>query len=114
MSGPSVCVLPRARFYPHIGKLSHRCPRHSAFRRSSPHRPVGHLARRRLRRARRPGPEGPGGVLPRRGAASGHTNAEIASVLHVARRTVETHLTATYRKLGIRRRVELSAVLNGR
>ncbi|WP_328720242.1 LuxR C-terminal-related transcriptional regulator [Streptomyces sp. NBC_00247] len=40
-------------------------------------------------------------------AADGHTNTEIAGLLHLARRTVETHLTNTYRKLGIRRRVEL-------
>ncbi|MGW1464687.1 LuxR C-terminal-related transcriptional regulator [Streptomyces sp. NPDC002308] len=40
-------------------------------------------------------------------AADGHTNTEIADLLHLARRTVETHLTNTYRKLGIRRRVEL-------
>ncbi|MFH9387994.1 AAA family ATPase [Streptomyces albidoflavus] len=40
-------------------------------------------------------------------AAEGHTNTEIADLLHLARRTVETHLTSTYRKLGIRRRTEL-------
>ncbi|MFF7359882.1 AAA family ATPase [Streptomyces sp. NPDC008125] len=40
-------------------------------------------------------------------AADGHTNTEIADLLHLARRTVETHLTNTYRKLGIRRRIEL-------
>lgn len=44
-------------------------------------------------------------------AAGGRTNTEIADLLHVARRTVETHLTSTYRKLGIRRRGELSAAL---
>ncbi|MEU5200507.1 AAA family ATPase [Streptomyces scabiei] len=44
-------------------------------------------------------------------AAQGHTNTEIAQLLHVARRTVETHLTSTYRKLGIRRRAELGAAL---
>ncbi|MFD6530261.1 LuxR C-terminal-related transcriptional regulator [Streptomyces sp. NPDC060184] len=44
-------------------------------------------------------------------AADGHTNTEIADLLHLARRTVETHLTNTYRKLGIRRRVELVASL---
>ncbi|NUR03167.1 MAG: AAA family ATPase [Streptomyces sp.] len=45
-------------------------------------------------------------------AAEGRTNAEIAQLLHLARRTVETHLTSAYRKLGIRRRSELTAVLN--
>ncbi|MGP2439083.1 LuxR C-terminal-related transcriptional regulator, partial [Streptomyces sp. JW3] len=44
-------------------------------------------------------------------AADGRTNAEIADLLHLARRTVETHLTSTYRKLRIRRRMELRAVL---
>ncbi|WP_129312026.1 AAA family ATPase [Streptomyces sp. L2] len=44
-------------------------------------------------------------------AAEGHTNPEIADLLHLARRTVETHLTSTYRKLGIRRRGELKGAL---
>ncbi|MEU3612830.1 AAA family ATPase [Streptomyces sp. NPDC006872] len=44
-------------------------------------------------------------------AAAGRTNTEIAELLHVARRTVETHLTSTYRKLGIRRRAELRGSL---
>ncbi|MFG2621336.1 AAA family ATPase [Streptomyces sp. NPDC048507] len=45
-------------------------------------------------------------------AAAGRTNTEIADLLHVARRTVETHLTSTYRKLGIRRRSELPDTLH--
>ncbi|MFJ5683864.1 LuxR C-terminal-related transcriptional regulator [Streptomyces sp. NPDC093099] len=45
-------------------------------------------------------------------AANGRTNAEISELLHLARRTVETHLTSTYRKLGIRRRGDLTAALN--
>ncbi|MER6853681.1 AAA family ATPase [Streptomyces flaveolus] len=44
-------------------------------------------------------------------AAAGRTNTEIAELLHLARRTVETHLTSTYRKLRIRRRTELAAAL---
>ncbi|MFF9493984.1 AAA family ATPase [Streptomyces flaveolus] len=44
-------------------------------------------------------------------AAAGRTNTEIAELLHLARRTVETHLTSTYRKLRIRRRTELPAAL---
>ncbi|MFI6034146.1 ATP-binding protein [Streptomyces sp. NPDC051315] len=44
-------------------------------------------------------------------AADGRTNTEIAELLHLARRTVETHLTSTYRKLGIRRRGELREAL---
>ncbi|MFF2196630.1 AAA family ATPase [Streptomyces sp. NPDC058157] len=46
-------------------------------------------------------------------AASGLTNTEIAELLHVARRTVETHLTSTYRKLAIRRRSQLPTALDG-
>lgn len=46
-------------------------------------------------------------------AAAGRTNAEIAGALHLARRTVETHLTHAYRKLGIRRRGELGRALGG-
>uniref|UniRef100_A0AAU2A897 AAA family ATPase n=1 Tax=Streptomyces sp. NBC_00093 TaxID=2975649 RepID=A0AAU2A897_9ACTN len=45
-------------------------------------------------------------------ATNGRTNTEIAELLHVARRTVETHLTSAYRKLGIRRRAELMAALD--
>ncbi|MCQ9135278.1 MULTISPECIES: LuxR family transcriptional regulator [Streptomyces] len=44
-------------------------------------------------------------------AAEGRTNTEIAHALHLARRTVETHLTSTYKKLGIRRRGELREAL---
>ncbi|MFJ9249714.1 LuxR C-terminal-related transcriptional regulator [Streptomyces sp. NPDC101776] len=44
-------------------------------------------------------------------AADGRTNTEIADLLHLARRTVETHLTSSYRKLGIRRRGELPRTL---
>ncbi|GHF92987.1 helix-turn-helix transcriptional regulator [Streptomyces thermodiastaticus] len=44
-------------------------------------------------------------------AAEGRTNTEIADLLHLARRTVETHLTSTYRKLGIGRRGELRRAL---
>ncbi|MGI5278491.1 AAA family ATPase [Streptomyces rochei] len=47
-------------------------------------------------------------------AAAGRTNTEIADLLHLARRTVETHLTSTYRKLRIRRRTELPAALGPR
>ncbi|GAA2230814.1 hypothetical protein GCM10010232_16500 [Streptomyces amakusaensis] len=42
-------------------------------------------------------------------AVQGLTNDEIGSQLHLARRTVETHLTKAYRKLGITRRTQLAA-----
>ncbi len=48
----------------------------------------------------------------RRAAAGGSTNAEIARVLVVTLRTVETHLTSTYRKLDIRGRDQISAGLD--
>lgn len=44
-------------------------------------------------------------------AAEGRTNTEISGLLHVARRTVESHLTSTYRKLGIHGRGKLRAAL---
>ncbi|MFF9978048.1 AAA family ATPase [Streptomyces erythrochromogenes] len=46
-------------------------------------------------------------------AADGRTNAEISDLLHLARRTVETHLTSTYRKLGIQRRADLAGAMSG-
>ncbi|WP_457028235.1 AAA family ATPase [Kitasatospora sp. P5_F3] len=45
-------------------------------------------------------------------AAEGHSNPEIAELLHLALRTVETHLTNSFRKLGIRRRAEIAARLS--
>ncbi|MFK0294512.1 LuxR C-terminal-related transcriptional regulator [Streptomyces sp. NPDC090442] len=44
-------------------------------------------------------------------AAAGATNQEIAESLFLARRTVEMHLTSTYRKLGLAGRADLSAAL---
>jgi len=37
------------------------------------------------------------------------TNREIAAELHISIRTVESHLSAAYRKLGVRSRTELAA-----
>ena len=44
-------------------------------------------------------------------AAAGRTNAEIAGELSMGVRTVETHLTRAYRKLGVRSRTELAYAL---
>ena len=43
----------------------------------------------------------------------GNSNDEIARKLNVSRRTVEFHLTNIYRKLGVRRRTQLSSALAG-
>jgi DNA-binding NarL/FixJ family response regulator len=44
-------------------------------------------------------------------AAGGRTNREIAQELYVTPKTVEVHLSNTYRKLGIRSRRELAGAL---
>ncbi len=44
-------------------------------------------------------------------AAGGRTNTQIAQLLFIAPRTVETHLTSSYAKLGIRSRRELQGAL---
>jgi DNA-binding CsgD family transcriptional regulator/tetratricopeptide (TPR) repeat protein len=41
--------------------------------------------------------------------AAGHTNREVAARLFISIRTVETHLAAVYRKVGVRSRSELAA-----
>jgi DNA-binding CsgD family transcriptional regulator len=46
-------------------------------------------------------------------AAQGHSNPAIAQVLYVTRKTVETHLSRVYLKLGISGRSELAAALAG-
>ena len=71
------------------------------------------LAGARPRRERLSGPEALTAAELRVAilAAQGATNAEIAHELVVTRRTVETHLTSTYRKLDIKRRDELPAAL---
>lgn len=40
---------------------------------------------------------------------SGHTNVEVAALLHMSTKTVEANLTRIYRKLGVRSRTELAA-----
>ena len=44
-------------------------------------------------------------------AAEGLTNREVAQALFLTVKTVETHLSHTYRKLGIRSRAELPGAL---
>jgi DNA-binding NarL/FixJ family response regulator len=44
-------------------------------------------------------------------AADGRSNREIAEALFVTLRTVETHLTNAYRKLGVSRRADLTTAL---
>jgi DNA-binding CsgD family transcriptional regulator len=66
-----------------------------------------------LRRERLSGPEAltPSELRVARMAAVGHTNPEIAQALFLTRRTVETHLTHAYQKLGIGSRRELATAL---
>ncbi|WP_405435099.1 LuxR C-terminal-related transcriptional regulator [Streptomyces avidinii] len=45
-------------------------------------------------------------------AVRGETNEQICAALHLARRTVETHLTHAYRKLGVTRRTQLTSRLD--
>jgi DNA-binding NarL/FixJ family response regulator len=47
-------------------------------------------------------------------AAAGRTNREIAETLFLSVRTVETHLSHAYHKLGARSRTELGPVLDAR
>ena len=43
--------------------------------------------------------------------AQGHTNSEVGQDLGVSVKTVETHLSHIYRKLGVRSRLELAHAL---
>jgi DNA-binding CsgD family transcriptional regulator len=45
-------------------------------------------------------------------AAAGQSNKEIAAVLFISPKTVESHLSSSYRKLGITRRTQLHAALS--
>ena len=67
-------------------------------------------------RPRRSALSGPGALTPAEHrvaelAAEGHSNREIAEQLYVTQRTVETHLTHAFQKLGIGSRAELAAAL---
>jgi DNA-binding NarL/FixJ family response regulator len=68
----------------------------------------------RPRRERLTGPEAltPSELRVARLAAHGQSNPEIAQALFLTRRTVETHLTHTYQKLGISSREGLAAMLD--
>jgi DNA-binding CsgD family transcriptional regulator len=46
--------------------------------------------------------------------AEGRTNREVASALFLGERTVASHLTRIYAKLGVRSRTELARKLNDR
>jgi DNA-binding CsgD family transcriptional regulator len=67
-----------------------------------------------LRRDRLSGPEALTASERRvaRMAAEGQSNPEIAQALYLTRRTVETHLTHAYQKLGIGSRDELTTALS--
>ena len=68
------------------------------------------------RRDRLSGPEAltPSERRVARMAAEGRSNPEIAQALFLTRRTVETHLTHAYQKLGIHSREELAPALRPR
>ena len=62
-------------------------------------RPRPASSRRRSSRSRSP-------------VARGATNREVAAALFVSPKTVEVHLTRIFKKLGVRSRTELAALLN--
>lgn len=69
-------------------------------------------------RPRRPATTGPGSLTPAEHrvvtlASQGVSNRDIAGQLYVTRRTVETHLTHAFQKLGVRSRAELPEALGG-
>ncbi|MCW2954644.1 MAG: family ATPase, partial [Conexibacter sp.] len=47
-------------------------------------------------------------------AAEGRTNREIAGELYISPKTVEYHLSQSFRKLSVRRRAQLAEVLGSR
>jgi DNA-binding NarL/FixJ family response regulator len=84
--------------------------------------PLARRARRELvatgLRPRRAALDGPASLTPRQRqicelAASGKPNRAIAAELFLSNKTVETHLAAAFRKLGVASRADLAARLAG-
>lgn len=48
-----------------------------------------------------------------RAVASGHSNKEVADLLHISERTVKAHLGSSFEKLGVRDRLQLTLLLAG-
>lgn len=46
-----------------------------------------------------------------RAVASGHSNKEVANMLHISERTVKAHLGSSFEKLGVRDRLQLTLLL---
>ena len=69
------------------------------------------LGRVGLRRAARTGGLTPAQTRVAQFVVSGLTNREIAAMLYMSTRTVETHLTKIYRELGIRSRAQLAGAM---
>ena len=79
-----------------LRRLGRRVPRSTAARETDAPR-LGSLSPRELEIA---------GLVHQ-----GRTNRQIAATLHVSERTVETHLTHAFRKLGVSRRTALAAAV---
>jgi signal transduction histidine kinase/DNA-binding CsgD family transcriptional regulator len=65
-------------------------------------------------RERRPGPLSPRELEVAELLAIGHTNAEVASILHLSVRTIEHHRSRVFHKLGVRSRAGLVRSLQDR
>lgn len=48
-----------------------------------------------------------------RAVAGGHSNKEVADMLHISERTVKAHLGSSFEKLGVRDRLQLTLLLSG-
>lgn len=65
-------------------------------------------------RRQRPGPLSPRELEVAELLAIGHTNAEVASILHLSVRTIEHHRSRVFHKLGVRSRAGLVRSLQDR